>query len=78
MQCHIERDKIAKPLSGCRIMAVFPVIWMERYRRIFQQYLGMLWISFGNELFFCALWASDIVSLGMIDWKAAAMKWCLS
>jgi hypothetical protein len=75
------RGKKAKILWGSSVLAVIWVIWMERNRRIFEDYRGVgleeLWL---RVKYLAALWSSFSVefrdystSLILIDWRAAVV-----
>ena len=75
------RGKKAKVLWGSSVLAVIWVIWMERNRRIFEDYKGVgleeLWL---RVKYLAALWSSFSAefrdystSLILIDWRAAVV-----
>ena len=75
------RGKKAKVLWGNSVLAVIWVIWMERNRRIFEDYKGVgleeLWL---RVKYLAALWSSFSAefrdystSLILIDWRAAVV-----
>ena len=44
------KGKKAKVLWGCAVLAVFWVIWMERNRRIFEDYSRSVWMNLGSSV----------------------------
>ncbi|KAM2348663.1 hypothetical protein ACFX1X_012268 [Malus domestica] len=74
----LGKRKKSKVLWGCLVSAIFWHIWLERNKRIFEDYTGVgaeeLW---GRVKYWAALWASvtkefDNVSLSQILWDLLA------
>jgi hypothetical protein len=72
------RGKKAKVLWSCRMLAIFWVIWLERNKRIFDDFPGMCVEGLWDRIsFWSALWASVTpmfrnysLSALLLDWKA--------
>jgi hypothetical protein len=76
--CWGGRNKKVKVLWSCRVVAVFWAIWMERNRRIFDDFNGLCVEALWDRVcFWSALWASVTplfrnysISALLFDWKA--------